>query len=82
MVKEPDIVNDRLVQLVRKVKDKTATRAETDEFMKYMYDNGKIARWQYDDYQKNRRNQKIINAALAGAGLLLLIHLLNNALEK
>ena len=66
----------RLSYLGDKVKNGTATSAETDEFMKAIYENGKITKQQYNDYISNRDKQNVIDAALAVGAIWLIGSLL------
>lgn len=72
-------INDytRLSYLGDKVKAGSATKAETDEFMKIIYENGKITKIQYDDYVSNRNTQDIVDAALAVGAIWLIGSLLS-----
>ncbi len=72
---------DRLSFLGDKVKAGVATKAEKDEYMLMLYQNGKITTNQYNDYSSNRNSDDIVNAAL-GIGALVLIGYLLSQLFK
>ena len=51
----------RLSFLGDKVKAGTASKAEKDEFMYMLYQNGSINEKQYKDYKANRNIDEIVN---------------------
>jgi hypothetical protein len=67
----------RLSFLGDKVKAGTASKAEKDEFMSMLYQNGSINEKQYKDYKANRNIDEIVNAALAVGAVLLIGYLLS-----
>ena len=72
---------DRLLDLNQKVKNNSATKLETDEYMKYLYDNDSITLKQYNDYKSGRDVEEIIKAGLIIGGILLLGYALNKILK-
>ncbi len=67
----------RLSQLGEKVKAGTATKQEKDEFIDYMYSNGKMTKEQYDDYKAGRNKEEVTNAVLAAGAILLIAYLID-----
>lgn len=65
-----------------KVKSGNATIQEKDEFMKMLFQNGRLSKTQYDEYLKNRNNNDIIDAALAIGGIILIGYLLAELFGK
>ncbi|MDR2836581.1 MAG: hypothetical protein LBV69_10400 [Bacteroidales bacterium] len=64
--------NDRVRYLMGKIKDRTASDKEKDEYIDYLYNKGEITRKQFEDYKKNKNTDDILQIALiAGAGILL-----------
>ena len=69
----------RLSLLGDKVKAGAATKAETDEFMLILYQNGRINEVQYQQYvagQNKKATDEIVNAALAVGAVVLIGYLL------
>ncbi len=68
----------RLSFLGDKVKAGKATKAETDEFMLMLYQNGNITAQQYNAYKANgnKNTDEIVNAALAVGAVLLIGYLI------
>jgi hypothetical protein len=66
----------RLSFLGDKMKAGTASKAEKDEFMYMLYQNGSINEKQYKDYKANRNIDEIVNAALAVGAVLLIGYLI------
>lgn len=71
----------RLSFLGDKVKADTATKAEKDEFMHILYQNGSITAKQYNDYKGNSNTDDIVNAALAVGAVLLIGYLLGEVFK-
>lgn len=67
----------RLQELKRKVSAKTATKAEENELMELLHQNGSITRKQLEDYKKGENADRIMKAGLVIAGILLLGYLIN-----
>jgi len=69
----------RLSFLGDKVKKGNATKAEKDEFMLMLYQNGSITAKQYNDYKANGNSNTddIVNAALAVGAVLLIGYLIS-----
>lgn len=69
----------RLSLLGDKVKAGTATKAETDEFVLILFQNGRITDAQYQQYLNSKTKQtsdEIVNAALAVGAILLIGYLI------
>ena len=69
----------RLSFLGDKIKAGTATRAEQDEFMNMLYQNGSISQKQYNEYLTNGNKgntDEIVNTALAVGAVVLIGYLL------
>jgi hypothetical protein len=71
----------RLAELSPKMRAGIATKAERDEYMLLLYQNGSISLQQYRDYQTGKNTDEIINAALAIGGIVLLGYLLSRILK-
>lgn len=67
----------RLSYLGDKVKAGGASKAEKDEFMSLLLQNGSITSVQYNDYVAGRNSDDIVNAALAVGAIVLLGYLLS-----
>ena len=80
------IINyERLSFLGDKVKAGIATKAEKDEFMLMLYQNGSITQKQYSDYNANgnkTNTEEIVNAALAVGAVLLIGYLINEMFKS
>lgn len=63
---------DRLLFLNQKVKNRTATNEETEEYMNFLYMNGSITPKQYQDYKSGKNVEEIIKAGLIIGGIVLL----------
>lgn len=74
----------RLQYLNRKVTDKTATKAERDEYMSLLYKSGNVTKNQYDEYKNNNSNNadNILGAAVTIGGIVLLGYLIGKIVEK
>lgn len=75
----------RLSYLGDKVKLGSATKAEKDEFMDILYQNGSITPKQYNDYKTNGNKintEEILNAALAVGAVLLIGYLISEMLKS
>ena len=66
----------RLMTLNQRVKNNTANKAEKDELFELLYKHGHISKKQYEDYQKGRNIEDVVNAAVVIAGIVLLGHIL------
>lgn len=71
----------RVMELSQKIKNKTATQGEKDEYMLLLFKNGNIKKDQYDNYLSNRNNEEIIDTALTIGGIVLLAYLLSKILK-
>lgn len=60
-----------------KVKSGNATTQERDEFMKMLFQNGRLTKTQYDDYLKNKNKNDIVDVGLAIGGIILIGYLLS-----
>lgn len=72
----------RLSYLGDKVKLKTASKEEKDEFMHLLYQNGDLTEVQYKDYKAGRNTQEIVDAALAIGAVLLVTYLIGELFKK
>lgn len=72
----------RLSYLGDKVKLGTATKAEKDEFMLMLYQNGSITAKQFNDYKANGNTEEIVNAALAVGAVLLMGYLISQMFKS
>lgn len=81
-----NIINyQRLSFLGDKVKAGTASKAERDEFMLMLHQNGSITQKQYNDYLANgnkTNTDEIVNAALAVGAVLLIGYLINELFKS
>jgi hypothetical protein len=70
---------NRLNYLKNKIKAKTASKSERDEYMLSLYRNGNITKKQYDDYLENPNSASndVVEAALTIGGVVLLAYLLS-----
>ena len=62
----------KLYELKEKINSKTATRADENEYMHMLYNNGNITKQQYESFVNNQNTEELINAALAIGGMVLL----------
>ncbi len=75
----------RLSLLGDKVKAGQASKAETDEFMLMLYQNGRISENQYQLYingLNKKATDEVVNAALAVGAILLIGYLLKEMFSK
>ena len=72
----------RLSYLGDKVKTGQATKAEKDEFMQMLYQNGNITPQQYNDYKSDGNKEEIVNAALGIGAVILIGYLLTELFNK
>lgn len=75
----------RLSYLGDKVKLGTSTKAEKDEFMLMLYQNGSITQKQYNEYLANgnkTNTDEIVNAALAVGAVLLIGYLISEMFKS
>ena len=64
----------RLKYLIDKVKDETATKKEKDEYMDYLYSDGRISESRYKDYKNSRKSDEVIkHTVLTALGALSVI---------
>lgn len=71
---------NRLIYLTGRIKNNTASKAETDEYMSMLYRNGNITQQQYNNYLTAGavNPDEIVKAALVIGGILLVTYLLSN----
>jgi len=73
---------DRLIYLNQKINNNTASKAEKDEYMRTLYDNGNITKEQYDKYMSDGATQEeIMKAALTIGGIILVAYLVERLLK-
>lgn len=72
----------RLALLGEKVRNKTASGPETEEYMTLLYRNGNITEQQYKDYRSGRNSDEILKAAVAVGAVLLIGYLLDQMFSK
>ena len=73
---------ERLIYLTDAVRNKTATKAEKDEWMLMLYNDGKISSTQYNKYLKDRNTDEILEATLAVVAIFLIGYLFLNLIGK
>ena len=71
----------RIFDLNQKLKDKTATKLEKDEYMGLLYKNHSITKKQFDDYKLGRNSDDLIEAALTIGGIVLLGYLISKLVK-
>lgn len=71
----------KLLSLSQKVKAGEANKAERDEYMELLFQNGSITPKQYNDYTAGRNTEDILGTALVIGGIVLLGYLLTKALK-
>jgi hypothetical protein len=74
-----DLDYSRLIFLDQKIKSKTATKEEKDEYMSILYRNGNITKQQYDSYLSGntKTEEEILKTALTIGGILLVAYLIS-----
>lgn len=70
-----------MLTLNQKIKDKTATKTEKDEYMKLLFQNGSVTRKQYNDYLQGRNTEDILEAGLIIGGFILLGYALSKLIR-
>jgi hypothetical protein len=73
---------NRLLELKRLVKNKSATKKETNEYMTILYKNENISQGQYEKYLSNQNSDDIVNAALTIGGVMLATWLITKLFSK
>lgn len=73
---------ERLSYLGERVKKGDSSKAEKDEFMELLYQNGSITKTQYDDYKANRNLDEILNVALAVGAIALIGYLVSEIFKS
>lgn len=73
---------NRLLELKRLVKNKSATKKETKEYMTILYKNGNISKGQYEQYLSNQNSDDVVNAALTIGGVMLATWLITKLFSK
>lgn len=75
---------NRLIFLTQRIKDHTASKAETDEYMRMLYQNGNITQQQYNNYISAGavNPDEVVKAALVIGGILLVTYLLSNIFKS
>lgn len=71
----------RLAELTHRIRDKSATKDEMDEFMDLMYRTGRISEYQWKQYHDGRDVELVLGSALVVAGLILVAYLVDKALK-
>lgn len=71
----------KMLTLNQKIKDKTATKTEKDEYMKLLFQNGSVTRKQYNDYLQGRNTEDILEAGLIIGGFILLGYALSKLIR-
>ncbi|MBE2272865.1 MAG: hypothetical protein IAE62_01200 [Flavobacteriales bacterium] len=61
-----------LSTLSQKIQDGTATKAEKDNYMWILYQNGHITKKQYDEYTSEKNSNEVLNAGLTIGAIVLL----------
>ena len=77
-----NIEYNRLLKLKRLVKNKSATKKETKEYMTILYKNGNISKGQYEQYLSNQNSDDVVNAALTIGGVMLATWLITKLFSK
>lgn len=77
-----NIEYNRLLELKRLVKNKSATKKETKEYMTILYKNGNISKGQYEQYLSNENSDDVVNAALTIGGVMLATWLITKLFSK
>lgn len=72
----------RLEYLNRKVKNKTASTSERDEYMLLLYQNKSITKSQYDKYLADKSSDSVLGAAITIGGILLLGYIIDKLTSK
>ncbi len=72
----------RLTELGNKIRHNTASKAEKDEYMLILYQNGDITEKQYNDYISGRNTESLVNVGLAAGAILLAGYLLSQLFSK
>lgn len=62
----------RLSTLSQKIQSGNASRAEKDDYMWMLFQNGSITKTQYDNYQSDKNKNDILNAGLTIGAIILL----------
>lgn len=73
---------ERLDVLNRLVREKRATKEQTDEYMELMFRYGQLTPKQYQDYREGRHADIVVSAALGIAGTFLLLYVLDKLLSS
>lgn len=71
----------KMLTLNQKIKDKTATKIEKDEYMKLLFQNGSVTKKQYNDYLQGRNTEDILEAGLIIGGIFLLGYALSKLIK-
>lgn len=66
----------KLSILSQKIHSGTSTKAEKDDYMWMLYQNGSITKNQYEDYNSEKNSKEILNAGLTIGAIILLGFLL------
>ena len=73
---------ERLIYLNQKINNNTASKAEKDEYMRALFENGNLTKEQYDKYMSDAATQEeIVKAALTIGGIILVAYLLERLLK-
>ena len=75
----PDLA--RMSELTDAIRSKTATSADVDEFMDLMHRTGRISEFQWKQYRDGRDVEMVLSSAMAIAGLILMVYLVDKLLK-
>ncbi len=70
------INTQKLSTLSQKIQNGTSTKAEKDDYMWMLYQNGSITKIQYDNYNTENNANEVLNAGLAIGAVILLGYLM------
>lgn len=71
----------RIFELNQKLRDKTATKLEKDEYMGLLFKSHSITKKQFDDYKLGRNTDDLVEAALTIGGIVLLGYLISKLVK-
>jgi hypothetical protein len=66
------INTEKLSTLSQRIQQGTATKAEKDDYMWLLYQNGHMTRAQFDNYKVEKNTQEVLNTGLAIGAIILL----------
>jgi len=73
---------ERFKELSLKIGKKIATEEEKNEYMTYLFQNGKLTEKQYEDYNSGKRRSDLLDFALFAGALLFLGWMLKKVTEN